>query len=200
VRDFLRRTWAKARVWQQASLRASEGVALVEFTVTLPLMVVLIVGTFDFGAAFNVKQKLNAAAREGARFAANSPANDLVDGAPTPNSVKAARDVVVNYLKAEGINDCGVGTRAGTPGAGMKWTFQASGSGCPPLTFSLSIERSFGLPASAAGTTINVISTRVNITYPYAWHFGHVVGLLTPGSTFAGVSLISADAIVPNMD
>jgi len=40
------------------------------------LLIVVVVGIFDFGEAFNVKQKLNGAAR-GARFASSLPTNDL---------------------------------------------------------------------------------------------------------------------------
>src|SRR5205807_470777 len=59
---------------------------MVEFAVCLPLLIVVVVGIFDFGEAFNVKQKLNGAAREGARFASSLPTNDLSD-AGTPASV-----------------------------------------------------------------------------------------------------------------
>ena len=43
----------------------------------LPLLVVFVVGIFDFGGAFNLKQMLNNIAREGARFASSLPTNDL---------------------------------------------------------------------------------------------------------------------------
>ena len=49
-------------------LRDTNGAALIEFAVALPLLVVLVVGIFDFGGAFNLKQELNNAVREGARF------------------------------------------------------------------------------------------------------------------------------------
>ena len=52
-------------------LRGTEGTQLVELAVTLPLLVVMVVGIFDFGGAYNLKQKLNDTAREGARFATN---------------------------------------------------------------------------------------------------------------------------------
>ncbi len=47
-------------------LRGAEGVAIAEFAVSLPLLLVIAVGIFDFGGAFNVKQKLDNAVR-GAR-------------------------------------------------------------------------------------------------------------------------------------
>lgn len=57
-----------------ADIAASQ---MVEFVVCLPLLIVVVVGIFDFGEAFNVKQKLNGAAREGARFASTLPTNDF---------------------------------------------------------------------------------------------------------------------------
>lgn len=44
-------------------LAESKGSAIVEFAVSLPLLVVLVVGIFDFGSAFTVKQKLAYATR-----------------------------------------------------------------------------------------------------------------------------------------
>jgi hypothetical protein len=42
-----------------ADIAASQ---MVEFAVCLPFLVVVVVGIFDFGEAFNLKQKLNGAA------------------------------------------------------------------------------------------------------------------------------------------
>ncbi len=41
-----------------ADIAASQ---MAEFAVCLPLLIVVVVGIFDFGEAFNVKQKLNGA-------------------------------------------------------------------------------------------------------------------------------------------
>ena len=40
-------------------LSNTTGSQLLEFAVALPLLVVFVVGIFDFGEAFNVKQKMN---------------------------------------------------------------------------------------------------------------------------------------------
>jgi Flp pilus assembly protein TadG len=182
--------------------RSEEGVALVEFAVTLPLIVVLVVGVFDFGAAFNLKQKLINTAREGARFASAIPTNDLSSGG-TPNSVLSVRNSIDNYMIAEQINDCGLITQPGA-GANLKWTFTtASGAnGCPgPMT--ITIDRSKAAPATVTGATgtINVISTQVTISYPHKWQFGNVVGLIAPGASYAnGVGQVSISATVPNID
>jgi Flp pilus assembly protein TadG len=182
-------------------LRGTEAVAIIEFAVTLPIMLVLAVGIFDFGGAFNLKQKLQATAREGARFASASPTNDLALG--TPPSVTAIRDLVDSYLKTEGINDCGLATSPATPGAPLVWTYTAS-SGCPGgLSLTLTIDRGNNAsfpPVSVGGVSIHVISTQVTIAYPYQWQFNRVVGLMAPGATYAGTSVITTTAVVPNMD
>ena len=76
----------EARHWVHLRrLQSTEAAALIEFAVALPLLVVLVVGIFDFGGAFNLKQELNNAAREGARFGASQPTNDLSNsGTPRP--------------------------------------------------------------------------------------------------------------------
>jgi Flp pilus assembly protein TadG len=51
------------------ALRGRRGQALVEFALILPLMMLLLLGIVEFGRAWNVKQVLTDAAREGARLA-----------------------------------------------------------------------------------------------------------------------------------
>ena len=78
----------------------TDGSSLVEFAISLPLLVVLMIGILDFGAAFNLKQELNNAMREGATFAAGQPTNDLLNATGTPPSVDAVRRLVDAYLVA----------------------------------------------------------------------------------------------------
>ncbi|WP_436795471.1 TadE/TadG family type IV pilus assembly protein [Actinospongicola halichondriae] len=50
--------------------RNEDGAALVEFALVLPLLVLFLFGIVQFGLAFDMKQSINAAAREGSRTAA----------------------------------------------------------------------------------------------------------------------------------
>jgi Flp pilus assembly protein TadG len=172
---------------------------MAEFAVCLPLLVVVVVGIFDFGEAFNVKQKVNGAAREGARFASTLPTNDLSD-AGTPASVTAIRDLVASYLKNTRINNCGLDAQAAT-NAAPTWTYATSGNGCAG-TLTLTIERQYAFQETVPNATakINVISTHVTLSYPYQWRFSRVIKLVAPGAAYGGVTQISTDAIVPNMD
>ena len=187
------------------TLGGTQASQLLEFAVALPLLVVFVVGIFDFGNAFNLKQKLNNAAREGARFGSSLPTNDLLSSAGAcgaPSSVCAIRDLVDSYLQAGRVNDCGLSTATGSATT-MTWTYSASGNACPG-TLTLTIEREYSFPetvtGSAGSTNINVISTRVSISYPYKWRFNNVIQFLAPGASYAGVTQISTDAVAPNMD
>jgi len=176
----------------------ARGSQLLEFAVALPLLVVFVVGIFDFGGAFNLKQMLNNIAREGARFASNLPTNDL-DSLGTPQSVNAIRDLVVAHLQTARLNDCGLAGQAGTNGPPTTWTYTAAGGGCAaPLV--LTVERNYSFPTVVGANTFNVISTRISLKYPYSWHFNKVIQLLVPGATYLGVTQINTDATVPNME
>ena len=176
----------------------ASGSQLLEFAVALPLLVVFVVGIFDFGGAFNLKQMLNNIAREGARFASNLPTSDL-DTVGTPPSVTAIRDLVAAHLQTARLNDCGLAGQAGANGPATTWTYSAAGGGCPaPLV--LTVERNYSFTTVVGANTFNVISTRVSIKYPYSWHFNRVIQLLVPGATYLGVTQINTDATVPNME
>jgi Flp pilus assembly protein TadG len=50
-------------------MRSEKGVALVEAAITLPIILLISVGIFEFGRAYQTSQVLTNAAREGARLA-----------------------------------------------------------------------------------------------------------------------------------
>ena len=88
---------SRFRRWMAELFADTSGSQMLEFAVALPLLVVFVVGIFDFGEAFNTKQKLTNITREGARFASDLPTNDL-DAIGTPASVTAIRDLVDSHL------------------------------------------------------------------------------------------------------
>ena len=198
----------ETRPSQLSRLCGTQAAALIEFAVSLPLLVVLVVGIFDFAGAFNLKQELNNAVREGARFAANQPSNDL--SVPTPPSVDAVRFLVDSYLQTGHINDCGLSTASAIPGGALVWSYSASGNGCPG-TLTLTINR--GNPTAVPvpphppypnlqetiNGTIYIPCTQVWISYPYQWHFNSVIQLLIPGANYTFTN-IQTDATVINMD
>jgi Flp pilus assembly protein TadG len=174
-------------------LRETDAAALIEFAVALPLLVVLVVGIFDFGGAFNLKQKLNNAVREGARFGAGQPTNDLT--LVQPPSVSAIRFLVDSYLQTAKINDCGLSTAPEVFVSGLTWQFTGN-TGC---TTTLTVSRGIPVQTTIGGATVTMLCTTVNITYPYQWHFNSVIQLLVPGANYTFTD-IHSDATAVNMD
>lgn len=176
------------RAWMDD--RASQ---IVEFAVSLPLLVLFVVGIFDFSNALSLKQKLTNAAREGSRVAASDPANDLSN--PTsvvPASVSDAFQVVDNYLLSEKINDCGLQGSTPPVPTGLKWTYASNGFGCPGSGITLLIDRGCTSNMAEGSATVNLIGTCITINYAYKWEFNNVASGL--GWTGSGPSLLTATA------
>jgi Flp pilus assembly protein TadG len=179
--------------------RDSTGSQIVEFAVALPLLLVLVVGIFDFGNAFNLKQKLTNSTRDAARLGAGQATSDL-SNAPPP-SILALRDVVANYMQNAKIDNCGLGSAAATPAGAStpwKWTFT---SACPlggNLVLTVDRGNVFLGSVTTAGNAIKVISTEVTISYPYVWQFNRVIKLLAPSASYPGTTQIITDSVVAN--
>src|ERR1017187_2200586 len=84
-------------------LRQQDGSAILEFAIALPLLVVFIVGIYDFGGAFNQKQKIEQAAQEGAIVAGALPTSDLVPESGTTLSLQPVAVAVLNSLAGSGV-------------------------------------------------------------------------------------------------
>ena len=182
-----------------ARLRGTDASQIVEFAVTLPLLMVFLIGITDFGGAFTLKQKLNNAVREGARFGANEPTSDL-DGTQ-PVSVDAIANLVGHYLQSARVNDCGLSNSASrtvqkSVSAPLTWTYTAN-TGCAG-TLTVTIERGYPVQLQAGTPNYWLIATRVTVSYPYQWRFNRVIPLLVPGTNY-GLSQIPTEAVVPNL-
>jgi Flp pilus assembly protein TadG len=164
--------------------RASQ---IVEFALSLPLLVLFVVGIFDFSGAISLKQKLTNAAREGARVAAADPANDLAS-ASLPASVGDAFQVVDNYLISENIAPCGLSSASPTT-TGLTWVFTATASPCGATNaFVLKINRGCIQKVNA----LNLVGTCVTIQYPYQWQ------LTLVGGTSGGPFIMTTSAMAFN--
>lgn len=186
--------------WSRHTLRClqtdSAGSQIVEFAVALPLLLVMVVGIFDFGSAFNLKQKLTNVTRDAARVGAGQPTSDLTNAPPA--SVLALRDIVANYLQNAKVNDCSLGTVAAATLGAWKWSFT---SPCPQggnLVVTVNRGNLFNSSVTSAGNTVQVISTEVTISYPYVWQFNRVIKLLVPSASYPGTTQITTDAVVAN--
>ena len=195
-----REAWAEGRAAQ-----------LVEFAVALPLLVLFVVGIFDFSGAYTLKQKLTNITRDAARVAASGPATDLsstFSAGNAPASVIDAFNVIDNYLVANQINDCGVTASSVTSTGTLTWQFNVTPSGSPPCGITLTINRGYVFPVTgttppsvtcasqSAGSGSAVVGTCVSLQYTYSWRFGRVSRLLGSSNTLP--SQISAIGVALN--
>jgi len=190
------------------------GAQLVEFAVALPLLVLFVVGIFDFSNAFTFKQKLTNVARDAARVAAADVANDLqFPSSSAPASVIDAYEDIDRYLLANNINDCGI-VQSSSPSSTLTWTSTANGNGCPPAGLTIIINRGYYFSPNLATQPANVlcqppalsggptqtalIGTCVSIQYPYQWRFGNIASILGRSQSLPPVITATAVALNEN--
>ena len=196
-----RADYSCARLWNDT--QASQ---IVEFAFTIPLLVVFVVGIFDFGSAFAVKQKLANAVNAGARIAAGQPSSDLSNtplagGCGAPASICAVRDAVDFYLTAGKVNDCGLSAANSPSQTGLAWTFTTMGSCAGTLT--LTINRGVTYPVALTNpytSNLTAEASSVQMSYPYKWQFNTVITLLVPGASYAATTQLTAGSVMQNLN
>lgn len=178
---------------RRRSLGREDGVAVFEFAVLLPLLLLLLVGLLDFATAYNLRQKLANAAREGAREGVSESTLDLTQTAPP--SVDDIRDAVVAYLQGANVDTSFIASNM-TAAGNFTWTYYSSGN------YGLKIERAVQVPAGCGGSPSDPCtpSTRVTLAYPYNWTFGfnRIVNLLG-ASNYKGTATVPAAALMANL-
>ena len=193
------RPWSVARqannaVFPQRMRSTGErGAAILEFAIVLPLLVVFIVGIYDFSGAFNQKQKIEQAAQEGAIIAGAQPMSDI---GGNPLSLQAVSTAVYNSLVGSHVLALGTctppGTVANTPPS-LQWTYTISG--CPDDVV-ITINRGW-----SSGPGPVAVGTAVTVQYPYHWRFNSVIQVLFPGpSGYAATTQVKETSTVHNQD
>ncbi len=177
------------------------GSALVEFAIVLPLLVVFVVGIYDFSGAFNQKQKIEQAAQEGAIVAGAQPTSDIESSIANPISLQPVVAAVFISLAAGGVLPNANSGSCEAPGtvsgpSGLMWTYTISGcsSAYPVDNLVITINRGW---ASAPGPPV-AVGTNVQVSYPYHWRFNGVIQLLFPSATYAATTQVSESATVHN--
>jgi len=173
-------------------LKNARGSALLEFAITLPLLVVFVVGIYDFSGAFNQKQKIEQAAQEGAIIAGAQPMSDIAS--PTsPDSLQPVVTTIYNSLVGSGVLPGGTCVPPGTATGpvGVAWTYTISP--CPD-NLVITINRGW---VSPSGTPFS-IGTKVTVQYRYHWRFNSVIQLLIPGASYAAITQVTESATVHN--
>ena len=179
-------------------LSGTGGAQLMEFALALPILLVIMIAIFDFGGAWNVKQKLANAAREGTRIGSEAPASDLTSSgcaspsATCPCSIQAIADEVKQYMVNANLNASCLTPGTPSSSSGLTWTYTC-GNGT-----SVVINRGYTFTDTNGKT---VVGTQVSVTYPYTWKVNTVLGLLhnlLPGASVTLPSNINSTSTMQN--
>lgn len=163
---------------------AKRGVELVEFALALPLLLLLLVGIFDFGSFFALRQKMTVAVREAARIVVSSPLSDYSCASATPCSIVAAANAVVQAMANAGASVACIQPASPTSSATLQWTYSCADS------TSLVINRGYSF--AGPGNTV-VPATRVSLAYPIRWR------LLSFLPGFSSATKITTRATMQNL-
>jgi Flp pilus assembly protein TadG len=188
---------------------STEASAIVEFAITLPLLVVFIVGIYDFSGAFDQKLKIDQAAQEGAILAGSQPTTDVESAGSTtpgagPDSLQAVVISVFNSLTASGVLKGGCSPPGTSVQNALSWTYTILGctnSIGSTDTLTITINRAVVVPFTGSNSNASpsaAIGTSVNVQYPYHWRFNSAIQLLFPGATYAAVTQVNETATVHN--
>jgi Flp pilus assembly protein TadG len=183
-------------------LKDEQGAALLEFAIALPLLVVFVVGIYDFSGAANQKQKIEQAAQEGAIIAGAQPTSDFVPldpGTAGPYSLRTVATAVFNSLVGSGVLPTGTCSAPGTAaaGAGLTWIYTISGCDSAGDALVITVNRGWVCPAPCTGPAI-AVGTSVMVKYPYHWRFNSVIQLLIPGASYAAITQLTETATAHN--
>jgi len=190
--------------------KRTEGSALLEFAIVLPLLVVFIVGIYDFSGAYIQKQKIGHAAQAGAIAAAGQPTGDMDPTIGNPESLQPVVNVIFNSLAAEGVlplanqGNCKPAA-AIVSNSALKWIYSISDCwnypadatpGCvsdPADKLRITIDR-----GRVEATPPVTVGTQVEVSYTYHWRFNSAIQLLIPGAGYSAKTCLSETATVHN--
>lgn len=148
---------------REKGTRGERGIELLEFALVLPLLLVLLVGIFDFGTAFALRQKMTNAAREAARIVVSSPLTDQNCSSSIPCSIVAAVNAAVQSMANAGESLSCVQPASPTSSGTLEWTYTCANGA------SLVINRGYAIAASGGGL---LPATQVTLVYPFSWRLG----------------------------
>jgi Flp pilus assembly protein TadG len=201
-----------------ALFREDRASAILEFAISLPLLVIFVVGIFDFSGAFDQKQKIEQAAQQGAIIAGAQPTSDIAATNGSPTSLQSVVTAVFNSLAGSGMlpNANQAGGTCGPPftpssQSGLAWTYSVTGcSNNPPGaagcfgdtsdTLYIKIDRGWVPPplANPPPNQPTIVGTAVTVSYDYDWTFNRVIQLLVPGAGYSARSCLNETSNVQN--
>jgi Flp pilus assembly protein TadG len=133
------------------------GASLVEFALVVPLLTLFLFGIIQFGLAYDMKQSINSAAREGARMAAIPDEVNV-----TYSSIDSRVASTFNSMQTAPIDQLTVVVVDSTNPAITRKT--CTTSGCTPASVPVSVSPCTG----QAGQTVVVTATKKHdVTIPF---------------------------------
>ena len=164
--------------------RAERGQGLVEFTLVMPIFLILLAGMLEFGLAFSDRLTMGNATREGARIGAAMATGNDTSCSGDPGGVDTTVIASVQNILKSGGSDVNLSritniriykaTSSGAPAAGKvnTWTYTpGSGPDADPDTGVEILDFSPSSTGWAACTRVNTTgsadSLAVSITYVY---------------------------------
>jgi Flp pilus assembly protein TadG len=127
--------------------RAESGAELIEFGLTLPLLLLCVLGMIEFGFLFREYEIVTNAAREGARIAA-LPTYSVTQTARVNNATARVRQYLTNAGLNQAIATITVGAPVSNvlaaPATGCVWSVPVTVTYPHPVTFIQGIARYFG--------------------------------------------------------
>jgi Flp pilus assembly protein TadG len=129
-------------------LRAESGAELIEFSLTLPLLLLLVLGMIEFGFLFREYEIVTNAAREGARIAV-LPTYSATQTAQQNNASARAKQYLTNAGLDQALATVTVGVPVSTvlaaPATGCVWSVPVSVTYPHPVPFISGIVSYFGV-------------------------------------------------------
>jgi Flp pilus assembly protein TadG len=162
-----------------------QGSTLLEFAIVVPLLVIFVVGIYDFSLAFNQRQKIVQAAQEGAIVAGAQPMSDIQNTTANPTSLQPVVTAVFNSLVVGAVlpnSGTSCTFLAPTLSGNLTWIYNITNCSSTYSSDKLTITINRGW---STGTGPVSLGTAVTVVYPYHWRFGNIIQL---GSSTATIS------------
>lgn len=170
--------------------RPSRGSQLLEFAFALPILMLLLVGIWDFGSKFALRQKLTNAARQADRIVISTPTGTPAGATncsttTIPCAVVAAASAAQHYLADSGLDASWIKptSPSSTGACEWKWIYSPGTNS----TYELDINTSVMIP----GTGTN--GTQVTLKWPLTWD----LSALMPAGSFPTET--STSVTMPNL-
>lgn len=184
-----RKRFSLKRLRQAAS--ETEGSQLLEFAMTLPLLLVFVMGVVQFAGAFNLKQKMANAAREGARIMVSSVlAGSGCTSSAQNCSAQAAAQAVANYMTEAGVDSSCISPTGLTSTGTETWSYTCKSG------ISLTINHLYVYTPTGGSP---VTGTQVTLTYPYTWFLNDILQPLVPGANISLPKDLTETAVMQNI-